>query len=83
MGPDNYDGDKKRSHFQIPPRDGFDVTDAVYNTLSSIRRVPEHHMMPGEVCDGQDPARSTSYGRDTDIMLPVPPGPENAVRNGF
>jgi hypothetical protein len=34
------------------PRNGYDVTDAVYNTRSSIRRVPEHHMVPAEVCDG-------------------------------
>jgi hypothetical protein len=52
---------------------GFDVTDAVYNARSSIRRVPEHHMVPAEVCDGQDPAGSTSCGRKIDITLPPPP----------
>ena len=41
------------------PRNGFYVTDVVYNTRSSIRRVSEHHMLPAEVCDGQDSVRST------------------------
>ena len=35
------------------PSNGFYVTDAVYNTCSSIRRVSEHHMvpLPAEVCE--------------------------------
>ena len=41
------------------PCNGFDVTDAVFNVRSSIRRVSEHHMVPAEVCDGQDSVRST------------------------
>ena len=41
------------------PSNGFYVTDAVCNTRSSIGRVSEHHMIPAEVCDGQDPVRST------------------------
>ena len=49
------------------PRNGFDVTDAVFNVSSSIRRLFEHHMIPAEVCDGQDPVRSTLYGRDIEI----------------
>ena len=49
------------------PRNGFDVTDAVFNVCSSIRRLPEHHMIPVEVCDGQDLVRSTLYGRDIEI----------------
>ena len=53
-----------------PPRNGLNVTDAVYNTRSSIRRVPEHPMVPAKVCDGQDPARSTSCGRHIDTTLP-------------
>ena len=56
------------------PRNGLDVTDAVYNTRSSIRRVSEHHMVPAEVCDGQDPAGSTSWARDIDTTLPPPLG---------
>ena len=48
---------------------GFDVTDAVFNVRSSIRRVFEHHMIPAEVCDGQDPIHSTLYGRDIDITV--------------
>jgi len=57
-----------------PPRNGLYVTDAVYNTRSSIRRVPEHPMVPAEACDGQDPARSTSCGRDIDTTLLPPRG---------
>ena len=53
------------------PRNGFDVTDAVCNTRSTIRRVSEHHMVPAEVCDGQDSARSTLCGRDIDTTLPL------------
>ena len=52
----------------------FDVTDAVYNTRSSIRWLTEHHMVPAEVCDGQDPARSTLCGRDIDTTLLPPRG---------
>jgi hypothetical protein len=48
------------------PRNGFYVPDVVYNTRSSIRRVSEHRMVPANVFDGQDPARSTLYGRDID-----------------
>ena len=51
------------------PRNGFDITDAVFNVRSSIRRVSEHHMVPAEVCDGQDPVCSTSYGRDINITV--------------
>ena len=49
------------------PRNGFDVTDAVFNVRSSIRRLSEYHMIPAEVCDGQLPVRSTLYGRDIEI----------------
>ena len=70
------------------PHNGFDVTDAVYNDRSSIRRVPEHHMVPAEVCDGQDPAGSMSCGREIDITLPPPlaamaHAARQAPRNGF
>ena len=59
------------------PRNGFDVTDAVFNVSSSIRRLFEHHMIPAEVCDGQDPVRSTLYGRDIEINnAPGTRGPE-------
>ena len=51
------------------PRNGFDVMDAVFNVRSSIRRVSEHHMIPAEVCDGQDPIHLTLYGRDIDITV--------------
>ena len=49
-------------------------TDTTYDTRSSIRRLPEHHMVPAEECDGQDPTESTSCGRDIDTTLPPPPG---------
>ena len=32
--------------------------------------------MEPAVCDGQDPARSTLCGRDIDLTLPAPPGPD-------
>jgi hypothetical protein len=62
-----------------PPRNGLNVTDAVYNTRSSIRRVPEHPMVPAKVCDGQDPARSTSCRRDIDTTL-LPPRGQTRLR---
>ena len=62
-----------------PPRNGLNVTDAVYNTRSSIRRVPEHRMVPAEVCDAQDPAVSTSCGRDIDTTL-LPPRGQTRLR---
>ena len=40
-------------------------------------------MVPAEVCDGQDPVRSTYYGRDTDITLPAPLGPDVLRVTGF
>ena len=64
-------------------RNGFDVTDAVLNVRSSIRRLSEHHVIPAEVCDGEDPVRSTLHGRHTDITLLVPPPARRAMRNGF
>ena len=33
----------------------------------SIRRLSEHHMMSCDVCGGQDPTRSTYYGRGIDF----------------
>ena len=39
--------------------DGFHCTEAVCNAHWSIRRLSEHRMVPSEVCDGQDPDRST------------------------
>ena len=32
--------------------------------------------MEPAVCDGQDPALSTLCGRDIDLTLPAPPGPD-------
>ena len=50
---------------------GLNATDVGYNIHSSTNRLPEHHMVPAEVCDGQDPVRSTSCGRDIDTTLPA------------
>jgi hypothetical protein len=41
------------------PCNGFHCTEAVCNAHWSIRRLSEHRMVPAEVCDGQDPTRST------------------------
>jgi hypothetical protein len=48
-------------------RNGLTVTDVSYNIRSSTRRLPEHRMVPADVCDGQDQARSTSGGREVDL----------------
>jgi hypothetical protein len=41
-------------------RNGFHYAHAECNAHWWIRRLPEEHrMVPAEVCDGQDPARST------------------------
>ena len=66
----------------VPPparralRNDFYVADTGFNVISSMRRVPEPHTLPSEVCNGQDPARSTLCGRDIDLTLPAPPGPD-------
>jgi hypothetical protein len=39
-------------------RNGFDCPETVHYAHGSIRRLPEHRMVPAEVCDGQDPTRS-------------------------
>ena len=41
------------------PCNGFHCTEAVCNAHWSIRRLSEHRMMLTEVCNGQDPTRST------------------------
>ena len=41
------------------PCNGFHCTEAVCNAHRSIMRLSEHRMVPAEVCDGQDPTRST------------------------
>jgi hypothetical protein len=40
-------------------RNGIHCTEAVCDARWSIRRLPEHHTVSCEVCDGQDPTRST------------------------
>ena len=44
-------------------RNGLTVTAVRYNISSSTRRLPEHHMVPAEVCDGQEQARETKRRR--------------------
>ena len=48
-------------------RNGLNVTDVGYNIHSSTNRLPEHRMVPAEVCDGQEQARSTLDGREVDL----------------
>ena len=48
-------------------RNGLNVTDVRYNIHSSTNRLSEHRMVPPEVCDGQEPARSTLEGREVDL----------------
>jgi hypothetical protein len=45
---------------------GLTVTNVRYNIRSSTRRLPEHRMVPSDVCDGQEQSRSTSGGREVD-----------------
>ena len=40
-------------------RNGIHCTEAVCDARWSIRRLSEHHTVSCEVCDGQDPTRST------------------------
>jgi hypothetical protein len=48
-------------------RNGLTVTDVGYNIHSSTNRLPEHRMVPAEVCDGQEQVRSTLDGREVDL----------------
>ena len=55
------------AHARDGSRNGLTVTDVRYNIRSSTNRVPEHRMVPAEVCDGQEQARSTLDGREVDL----------------
>ena len=46
---------------------GLTVTDVRYNFRSSTRRLPEHRMVPADVCDGQEQGRSTLDRREVDL----------------
>ena len=48
-------------------RNGLAVTKVRYNIRSSTNRLPEHLMVPPEVCGGQERARSTLDGREVDL----------------
>ena len=45
----------------------FAAMEAVQSLCSWIRRLCEHHTVPAEVCDGHEPPRSTSHGREIDL----------------
>ena len=57
----------RRCVCQRRSRNGLNVTDVGHNIHSSTNRLPEHRMVPAEVCDGQEQARSTSNGREGDL----------------
>ena len=48
-------------------RNGLTVTEVRYNIRSSNNRLPEHLMVPPEVCGGQERVRSTMDGREVDL----------------
>ena len=56
----------RRCACQRRSRNGSTVTDVRYNIRSSTNGLPEHHMVPADVCDGQEQGRSTLYGREVD-----------------
>ena len=58
---------RRIAHARDGSRNGLTVTDVRYNIRSSINRIPEHRMVPAEVCDGQEQARSTLDGREVDL----------------
>ena len=47
-------------------RNGCGITKSVYNALSSFGRLTEYLVVPAGVCNGQEPARLTLDGRQTD-----------------
>ena len=59
------------------------MTDVRYNIRSSINRVPEHRMVPAEVCDGQEQARSTLDGREVDLTTRRIAHARDGSRNGL
>jgi hypothetical protein len=48
-------------------RNGLSCTMLIHSILSPIRRLHEHSMVPADVCDGQEQARSTLDGREADL----------------
>jgi hypothetical protein len=58
---------RRIAHARDGSRNGLTVTDVRYNIRSSTNGLPEHHMIPAEVCDGQEQARSTLDGREVDL----------------
>jgi hypothetical protein len=47
-------------------RNGLSCTMLIHSIRSPIRRLPEHRMVPADVCDGQEQGRSTLDGREVD-----------------
>jgi len=57
----------RRCACQRRSRNGLTVTDVGYNIRSSTNGFPGHRVVPTEVCDGQEQARSTLSGREVDL----------------
>ena len=58
----------------------------IHSIRSPIRRLPEHRMVPADVCDGQEQGRSTLDGREVDLTGLVDACaslPETLVGNGL
>ena len=70
-------------HARDGSRNGFTVTDVRYNIRSSTNRLPEHRMVPAEVCDGQEQARSTLDGREVDLTTRRIAHARDGSRNGL
>ena len=59
---------KARAHPQTRARrNGLSCTMLIHSIRSQIRRLPEHRMVPADVCDGQEQGRSTLDGREVDL----------------
>ena len=56
----------RRCACQRRSRNSLTVMYVSYNIRSSTNGLPEHHMVPADVCDGQEQGRSTLYGREVD-----------------
>ena len=57
--------------------------DVGYNIRSSSDGFPEHLMVPVEVCDGQEQARSTLDGREVDLNTHGIAHARDSSRNGL
>ena len=67
-------------------RNGYDVTQAEYNTRSSIGRLSDDRVVCNEVRDAQEPARSTLDGRELNLTARrrrIAHCPRHGSHNGF